>query len=493
MADDLTLPIRTTGARDTVRDLDKLADALTEAGRRAGGAGRDLSGAARDFDRAATQARQAARDVDHLGRALDRLHNKRVQVKVDIDQSHLSRLGSRIAAVGGRAGRGIGGALSGGARAFGNLPWWAQLGILGLPILGGAGGAVGLLGAGGLGLAGGILGAIKDPKVGAAFKALRDKFLDIDTTDMAKAVEDAQKDLDRARKSGNRQEINEAKAELVKAQAELQNALKFNAKNISLPDLAKPFVEPLTKVADRWGQAWERIQPSIQAMMTGMAPVLAQLGEGLAGLVERLMPGLERGMAASKPLFDTLAEHMPEIGQALGQFFDQLAQHGPAINLFLDRMLSALEQGIVVTGWLFGQMAELFARIDAVISAIMRLFGLGRQESVFVSVAPGKVGAAAGAALGAITQGTGTRRALQHGGLLFPGDTAVVGEAGPEKVTMFGGGGYVTPITPRGGGDDVIGTLRVVHERPTGEHIRTELVTLRRRRGYTSFDKMVPA
>src|SRR6266511_3879584 len=492
MADDLTLPIRTTGARDTVRDLDKLADALTEAGRRAGGAGRDLSGAARDFDRAATQARQAARDVDHLGRALDRLHNKRVQVKVDIDQSHLSRLGSRIAAVGGRAGRGIGGALSGGARAFGNLPWWAQLGILGLPLLGGA---VGLLGAGGLGLAGGILGAIKDPKVGAAFKALRDKFLDIDTTDMAKAVQDAQKDLDRARKSGNRQEINEAKQELAKAQAELQNALKFNAKNISLPDLAKPFVEPLTKVADRWGQAWERIQPSIQAMMTGMAPVLAQLGEGLAGLVERLMPGLERGMAASKPLFDTLAKHMPEIGQALGQFFDQLAQHGPAINLFLDRMLSALEQGIVVTGWLLGQMAELFARIDGVISAIMRLFGLGRQESVFVSVAPGKVGAAAGAALGAATQGLGGKtRALQHGGLLGPGQRALVGEVAPEvAVGLPGGGAYVAPITPRGGGDDIIGTLRVVHERPTGEHIRTELVTLRRRRGYTTFDRMVPA
>lgn len=101
---------------------------------------------------------------------------------------------------------------------------------------------------------------------------------------------------------------------------------------------------------------------------------------------------------------------------------------------------------------------------------------------------------------GGDTSSRGGKRALAGGGRALPGETYTVGEGGrPEKLTMFsdGSGGFVTPFQPAaapsgGGGDDVLGVLVVRHVGPSGDQIRDELVTLRRRRGYTTFEAMVP-
>lgn len=126
-------------------------------------------------------------------------------------------------------------------------------------------------------------------------------------------------------------------------------------------DLGAPFVDPLVRAAKTFQGALDKtIGPSLKRMGALMAPVIDRLAPALAKFFERVMPGIENAVKASKPLFDTLAEHLPKIGEALRYMFDKIAQNGPEANVFFDDLLGLIEGLIVLFGDVIAKLASWY-------------------------------------------------------------------------------------------------------------------------------------
>lgn len=127
------------------------------------------------------------------------------------------------------------------------------------------------------------------------------------------------------------------------------------------------------------------------------------------------------------------------------------------------------------------QMGYNTAQIDELTAAALRV---PKTIPIDVELSGAK---AAGAAIGALIASAGgkvaggkTHRAL--GGAVMPGGIYEVNEQGVETFQP-NSPGTIVPAGAGGGDPDILGVVVVRHETPSGEVIRTELLTLKRRRG----------
>ncbi|HZN70132.1 MAG TPA: hypothetical protein VFC00_00380 [Micromonosporaceae bacterium] len=122
-----------------------------------------------------------------------------------------------------------------------------------------------------------------------------------------------------------------------------------------------PFKAPLIRAADTFGDALERMAPALNRMGAMMAPIIDVLAPALAQMFEKALPGIEKAVAASIPLFITLAEHAPAIGEATGKFFEIVAKGAPAAVRFLDIILKVAEVALPLLGQALRGLSEYFA------------------------------------------------------------------------------------------------------------------------------------
>jgi hypothetical protein len=260
----------------------------------------------------------------------------------------------------------------------------------------------------------------------------------------------------------------------------------------------KPFEGPVSRALDTFGTAIERMEPTFKRMGESMAPIIDKLAPALASMAEKSLPGIERAMEASKPLWDTLAEHAPDIGEAISSFFDSISEGGPEANLLMKDFLTWLEGIIIVLGKVIGFLARLYGKAREVWTGIASVFAEGVRVVLAVL---GKIIGGAAAAFGWIP-GIGPKlktaaaefdefqRKANHeldkitgktvhvdvslrgiknieeqvavrlgrrasGGHTQPGRSYLVGENGPEVLTMGRTPGYVTPNGQLGGTPEV--------------------------------------
>jgi hypothetical protein len=448
VADDRTLRIRLLGeetvssraARPAERALGDLEDQMDDTGRAAATLDRRIGEVESSLKELAVTA---ATDLDNID----------LRKKIRVEQADLNRLkklrsaigevGSEVAATAGRGFNLLGGS-------FASLPPQAQAGLAaaGAAIAATVAPAVGagisagvLLGLGGGALAAGIASALKDPEVAAAWKTL-----------------------------GNQAQ---------------QAFARFG----------EPFKEPMIRAAATFGQALDRMGPAFDRISAAVAPLADKLAPALADLAVNAMPGIEKAIKASAPLFEVLAQQAPKIGAALSSFFESIAKGGPGAARFFEDMIVLLNGTIVVTGeviealakmygfWRTGadQMARAVAAafrfltgvvlgwIGTMINAAARAFGwvpgIGpklraaaakfnefrdrvnaalrgiKNRTVDVRI---RVLADKGVRVAGVTGAGGfTERAA--GGPVSPNNTYLVGEKGPELLSMGGQGGHITP------------------------------------------------
>jgi len=111
----------------------------------------------------------------------------------------------------------------------------------------------------------------------------------------------------------------------------------------SLAGFTNEFKGPAARAAQTFGDAMQRMEPTFTRIGKNMAPIIDRLAPALADMAETALPGIEDALNASKPLFDKLAEHAPKIGEALDSFFTSLADSGPGAVIALDLILSTFE------------------------------------------------------------------------------------------------------------------------------------------------------
>jgi hypothetical protein len=127
-----------------------------------------------------------------------------------------------------------------------------------------------------------------------------------------------------------------------------------------LTEAAESFKEPVINSVNILGSAFDRLQPRIQAIFSGLAPHVEQLATGIAGLFDRIGPGLQQAFTAAGPILDELAVQLPRLGSAMSSFFSSIAAGGPGATLFFRDLLTATEGSIIGIGKLIEGLSKLY-------------------------------------------------------------------------------------------------------------------------------------
>lgn len=370
----------------------------------------------------------------------------------------------------------------------------AGLGAVAAPAIGAAVSAGVLLGLGGGVLALGIKQAAASPEVKAAAGELKKRWNDVDTTELEATYKAAQERMTTA--TGDEAK-KRAAVEVREAKKALDEANAYNKKNFSLKDAAQPLVGPMVEALKIFQEAADEVIPKLGGMFEKLAPVVVPLAEGLVKMAENALPGVEKAVSASVPLFETLAEKLPEIGTAISNMFSKIADSGPEANQFFSDFLDLIILSIEAFGTVIGWLASFYTAVKNNLKGLyvewltfkVNVIGVFRDilEAAYGSMSwmPGlgpKLAAAKGkfadfaadanAHLQQIkdqwairiianfetrgfkgpSPGDFTGRA--SGGPVRAGSSYLVGERGPEIVT-FGSNGNVTPNRELTGGGDV--------------------------------------
>jgi hypothetical protein len=275
-------------------------------------------------------------------------------------------------------------------------------------------------------------------------------------------------------------------------------------------DFGKPFEKPLIRAAGTFKKVLDEIRPYVERMGRVIAPLIDKLAPALGEFIKKAMPGIEKAVSASVPLFETLAEKLPEIGEAISLFFEKIAESGPGANAFLSDMIDLIAGVVVGIGTVIGKLASWYldlkdkiagakilwtqfkidalnqvgALLDGAVKALGWIPGIGpklkkaqgefrtfqaeanaelkkikdRDVSIRISTNIGQIaGQYARLVAGIVSKGGKVNGKRASGGPVSAGRSYLVGERGPEIVTM-GASGNVTPNRDLGGftGDIVI-------------------------------------
>ncbi|MDG4790370.1 hypothetical protein O7626_31375 [Micromonospora sp. WMMD1102] len=215
-----------------------------------------------------------------------------------------------------------------------------------------------MLGLGGGVIAGGIALVAKSPKVKTAAENLKNRFLDIDTADLEENYKAAQERMSQAT---GREAKKRAAAELREAKKALDEATAYNKKNFSLRDAAAPFIEPVTRALETFQKAAGRVMPVFADMFEKMAPHIDKLAPALASMAEKALPGIAAAVERAGPLFDKLAEVLPQFGVYISQFFDNISANAPQSAQFLGDMVNILGIGLATLGMWIGWLTKFYS------------------------------------------------------------------------------------------------------------------------------------
>lgn len=137
-------------------------------------------------------------------------------------------------------------------------------------------------------------------------------------------------------------------------------------------DLGEPFRAPLERAAKTFTKALKDIKPDIKELGTIIAPVVDKLAPAFVGFLKAALPGLKAAAENAVPLFQTIADHLPDIGKALGDFFEKATS--PENAEFLDDLLDTVEGLIVLLGSFIGFLGDAYGSVKSFAQGAIRLF-----------------------------------------------------------------------------------------------------------------------
>lgn len=149
--------------------------------------------------------------------------------------------------------------------------------------------------------------------------------------------------------------------------------LKTNVSKL-FTEFGKPFRVPLAETLEKLDKFIISLTPDFKHLADVFAPILGELGTGLVSLLQNATPGILKAAEAAAPLFETLAKHMPAIGDAIGKFFGILSRHSGDANLLFGDLLSLIEKLIVFVAQLVDVLASAYSKIHNLVTNSIKLF-----------------------------------------------------------------------------------------------------------------------
>ena len=139
-------------------------------------------------------------------------------------------------------------------------------------------------------------------------------------------------------------------------------------------EFGKPFRGPVANFLENFSGMVDRLAPKFKKLSESFAPVADKLGDGFVELLENAMPGILDAAEASKPIFETLAKHAPEIGDAISEFFSIIAGQGDDANLFFSDLLDLIEAMLPLLGGMIATMTSGYNYISEFVHGAIDLF-----------------------------------------------------------------------------------------------------------------------
>lgn len=135
-----------------------------------------------------------------------------------------------------------------------------------------------------------------------------------------------------------------------------------------LSDAAEPFVDPLLRVASSWRSAWSQEAGPVRAIFTDLAKTVEPLGDGVAGFVHNLTPGLSNAVKASLPLAKQFSVEFENFGTSSSNFLDSMARSAPGATRALHDLFVVTDAGLEQLGQGVHALSETYE--------VLRRFGL---------------------------------------------------------------------------------------------------------------------
>lgn len=173
------------------------------------------------------------------------------------------------------------------------------------------------------------------------------------------------------------------------------------------------FAKPLIQAAKTLDDTFDNVADDLDRIFAKSSKFVDPLTKGLAGLVQNVLPGFEKGLDGAADLVDTLGDHLPKLGDAIGDMFGSFSDGSEGANQALDDLLTGtagLIRGIgeVVEG--LSDFYDASVKLRNINPILRNLFG-----DDFVSEV-GEIGSAGDDALDQI-EGAATRAAKEVGAL----------------------------------------------------------------------------
>lgn len=134
----------------------------------------------------------------------------------------------------------------------------------------------------------------------------------------------------------------------------------------SMARAAQPLLGPLIKGIQYLEERFLKMEPALKRIFEAAGPLIKPFIDGIMGFVENMLPGIERAMPGIQKVADAIAQHMPGLGTAVGDFFATLAENEPLITRVVGIMFTWLDQFFKIAGpIILFFMNEFAMRADA--------------------------------------------------------------------------------------------------------------------------------
>jgi ABC-type transporter Mla subunit MlaD len=130
----------------------------------------------------------------------------------------------------------------------------------------------------------------------------------------------------------------------------------------------EPFRGPVASFLEKLAGFIDSLAPDMERIANIFAPIAQQLGDGIIGLLQNAMPGILRAVERAAPFIETLANRLPEIGEAIGKFFDKISGQGDDALVFFNDLLTLVIKLIGFIGNLIAAFTSAYANIRRFVS-----------------------------------------------------------------------------------------------------------------------------
>lgn len=123
---------------------------------------------------------------------------------------------------------------------------------------------------------------------------------------------------------------------------------------------AEPFVAPAIEALRTLESASISVAGEIGGGFRSIAPTLKPLTDGIVGLVKEALPGLLKGFEAAKPVIRVIANELPEIGQAVGDFVGIIAEDTDGAVMAFAALSDIIQVTLRATGALILHLSKAY-------------------------------------------------------------------------------------------------------------------------------------